>query len=190
MPENNRGQTEILQIPSGGEMPVVEHILIGSGTRVGGMLINLQTVPPLIESVLEGDRQARIHLLAPVFLQDNAFSDQARSLVERRRQEKREEMLPRGYITALALDKMMPALSQGLAFYLELSNLDKSGLIVPVWKFYLLSSKGDIVNDTKTLVSQQIAPDYPPGFSLGDVQLEQRKGKPVFYRTINLNLGI
>lgn len=191
MPENQSSDREILTISNREEMSLSEHHLIGSGIPIRGKLFTAETVPPLIKRARDGDTEARIQVLTPAFIQNHP-SEQARVLVEKARQADRERLFPQGYITALETEQMMAILGQGLGFYLELSELDQSGLVLPNWKFFIVDSQGKLNHESKTVAMlnrQQIAPEFSAGFSLGSIKMEHRNDKPIFYRTIQLNLG-
>lgn len=161
------------------ELSPIEYKFIGGSSPIKGEYYNIKV---LLLEVIRGDEKALIKLLTPVLIQHDSSSEAKNFVLEKRQENNPLE----GLLSIFDVSRMKEILQRKLHHCLELSELDKTGLVVPHWKVYLADRSGNIVNDREIFGNQKIKDEFSSGLKLSDIDIEQKDDQQVFYRTISL----
>lgn len=165
------------------ELCPVEHRIIGSTTYIDGQNI-IHIFKQLLSELHSGNIKAKIDLLTPVAYAQTPTEDMRNEVLALRQEDRSKKNFHS--ISILEPRGTVKAYKKHLNIHLELSDLDKEGLVIPFWKIYLKDNRNRVVNDREILGNQKIDDEVSSELELSDIDVEQRGDEQIFYRTISL----
>lgn len=120
-------------------LTLVEHYLIGSVPLVHGQAMKIR---PLLENVVQGDKDARRRILTPVAMWESATP---LAVVNQERWFASLAKITKGVLPIFTDEHVALALNEGIEPYVEIRLIDKAGLGPEEWRIWLVDRNNLII---------------------------------------------